>query len=253
LTLQLHHFLIVCPLVFLASLVDAVAGGGGLISLPAYLIAGLPVHNAIATNKLSACVGTAVATLQYTRRGFVPWKIAPFCAVCALLGSHLGAQLALMLSDSWFQLVMLVILPLTAIYVLRGKGMVEEREAYSTGKTILLGMAIALAIGAYDGFYGPGTGTFLIILLTALAHMNLNAANGLTKVINLSSNVAALVVFFQNGKVLWLLGGVAALFSICGSMVGSRCFVKGGAKIVKPVMITVLGVFFVKVIVERLS
>jgi hypothetical protein len=252
-TVGIQTFLIVCPLVFVASLVDAVAGGGGLISLPAYMIAGLPVHNAIATNKMSACMGTAMATVQYARKGYIAWKLAPGCVLFALLGSNLGARLALLLPDGYFKLVMLVLLPLTALYVLRGKGFTQEKEPYSTGKTVVLGMIIALVIGTYDGFYGPGTGTFLILFLTALGHMGLTSANGLTKVINLSSNVAALTVFLLNGKVLLLLGGTAALFSIAGGYVGSHFFVKGGEKLVKPVMIAVLAVFFVKVVVELVS
>ena len=249
-TLGIHHFLIVCPLVFLAGLVDAVAGGGGLISLPAYMITGLPVHYAIATNKMSACMGTAVATLQYARKGFIPWKISLCCVAFALAGSNLGARLALMLDDYIFKIVMLVILPLTALYVLRGKGLVSEKEPYSSLKTGLLGVAIALVIGVYDGFYGPGTGTFLLIFLTAIAHMKLSDANGLTKVINLSSNVAALTVFLINGKVLLPLGLTAAAFSIAGNYMGARFFVKGGSKIVKPLMLVVLVVFFVKVLTE---
>ncbi len=248
--LGIHHFLIVCPLVFLAGLVDAVAGGGGLISLPAYMITGLPVHYAIATNKMSACMGTAVATLQYARKGYVPWKISLSCVVFALAGSELGARLALLLDDFVFKIVMLVILPLTALYVLRGKGLVSEKEPYSNRKTSLLGMGISLVIGVYDGFYGPGTGTFLLIFLTAIAHMNLNSANGLTKVINLSSNVAALTVFLISGKVLLLLGLTAAVFGVAGNLIGARFFVKGGVKIVKPLMIAVLAVFFVKVLTE---
>ena len=93
-----YTYLLVCPLTFLAGLVDAVAGGGGLISLPAYLIAGLPVHNAIATNKMSSSMGTTIATVRYGMSGFIPWKIALFCAVFAMVGSNIGANLALLLS-----------------------------------------------------------------------------------------------------------------------------------------------------------
>lgn len=245
-----YVYLLVCPLVFLAGVVDAVAGGGGLISLPAYLIAGLPAHNAIATNKMSSSMGTTIATVRYGMAGFIPWKVASFCVVTAMIGSQLGARLALMLSDRAFTVVMLVILPVTAWYVLRGKALETEKEPFDAKKTILLSMVIALAVGVYDGFYGPGTGTFLLLLLTALGHMPLQMANGTTKAINLTSNITALVVFLLNGKVLLPLGIVAGVFNIAGNYLGARLFEKGGAKAVKPVMIVVLVIFFIRVITD---
>ncbi len=247
-TPTLYSYLLICPLTFVAGVVDAVAGGGGLISLPAFLIAGLPVHNAIATNKMSSSMGTTIATLRYGLSGFIPWKLAPFCAVCAMLGSNWGANLALLLSDRVFKIVMLVILPLTAWYVLRGQVLDTEKEPFSQRKTTLIAMVIALAVGVYDGFYGPGTGTFLLLGLTALGHMPLQQANGTTKVINLTSNITALAVFLLNGKVLLPLGIAAGLFNIAGNYLGARMFEKGGAKAVKPVMVTVLVIFFIRVL-----
>ena len=244
------QFLIVCPLVFLAGFVDAVAGGGGLISLPAYLIAGFPVHFAIGTNKLSSAMGTALTTVRYTKSGFIPWKQAIFCVVFALLGSACGANLALLIGDRILKIIMLVILPLTGAYVMRGKALSAQFEPYSKLKTTLLGCAIAFFIGAYDGFYGPGTGTFLILLLTALAHMPVTEANGVSKAINLATNISALVVFIINGKVIFAVGLVAGLFSIAGNWLGSSFFKKGGGIAVKPIMITVLVIFFIKVLYE---
>lgn len=248
--LTIVPFLIVCPLVFLAGLVDAMAGGGGLISLPAYLIAGLPVHFAIGTNKLSSGMGTTLATIRFARNGYINWKRGAFCAVCALVGSTTGARLALLIADGVFKIIMLVILPLTALYILRGRALDASRPPFGPWKTTGIAMGAALIIGVYDGFYGPGTGTFLILLLTGLAHMELHAANGIAKVINLTTNLAALAVFLLNGKVLLPLGLAAGCFSILGNYLGTRFFDKGGAKAVKPIMILVLILFFVKILSE---
>lgn len=248
--ITLIQFLIVCPLVFLAGFVDAVAGGGGLISLPAYLIAGFPVHFAIGTNKISSAMGTTLTTIRYTKSGFIPWKQAIFCVLFAFAGSACGANLALLINDGVFKIIMLVILPLTALYVMRGKALSGDKEPYSAVKTTVLACAVAFFIGAYDGFYGPGTGTFLILLLTAVAHMPVNEANGVSKAINLATNLSALVVFLINGKVVFAIGLVAGLFSIAGNWLGSSLFKKGGSKAVKPIMITVLVIFFVKVLYE---
>ena len=149
-------FLIVCPLTFLGGFVDAVAGGGGLISLPAYMIAGLPVHNAIATNKLSSGMGTTVATYRLARLGYIPWRKAALCIVMAIIGSSTGAKLALMVDAELFKKLMLVIIPATAIYVMRNNNMDEPKEPLGDRQTVIRASLVALLIGVYDGFYGPG-------------------------------------------------------------------------------------------------
>lgn len=249
------QFLIVCPLVFLAGFVDAVAGGGGLISIPAYMISGIPVHLTLGTNKLSAGMGTALATYRYAKNGFIHWKLALLCAIFALVGSTTGAKLALLLNDHVFRILMLFIIPLTALYVFRGRTLdnLKEKKPYSKGITYALSFAIALVIGIYDGFYGPGTGTFLILLLMGVVHMKLNEANGITKVINLTTDLSALIVFLFNGKVLLLLGVVAGCFSIAGNYIGTKFFVQKGAKAVRPLILVVMVIFFIKILSELLA
>lgn len=250
--LSFYHFLITCPLVFLAGFVDAIAGGGGLISLPSYMIAGLPVHTAIGTNKLSSSMGTTVATVKYGLSGFINWKIAPFCAAFALCGSFCGAQISLLISDRLFKILMLFILPFVAFYVIKGKSLVSEKESFSYKKTLLIAVGLAFGIGLYDGFYGPGTGTFLLLLLTALAHMSLTDANGITKIINLTTNFTSLAVFLSNGTVLIMLGIVTGIFNMAGNYIGARFFSKGSSKITRPIMLFVMTLFMVKIIVELL-
>ena len=246
-------YLLLCPLVGIAGFVDAIAGGGGLISLPAYLIAGIPVHNALGTNKLSSTMGTTVATVRYARSGFIPWQQALLCVLFALAGSSLGAKLALTIPTRTFSILMLVILPLTACYLLRSQGLTQEREPYPFRKTLLISLPIALVLGVYDGFYGPGTGTFLLLLLTGVAHLPLNQAAGLTKAINLATNVAALTVFLRSGVSDLSLGLVAGCFGIAGNYLGSRLFVNKGAKWTKPLIVTVLVIFFCKVCYELVT
>ena len=251
-TPTLLQYLIICPLVGLAGFVDAIAGGGGLISLPAYLIAGLPTQAALATNKMSACMGATIAAGKYAKSGFIPWKTAIPCILFAMLGSNLGARIVLLIDDYYFKRLMLVILPLTALYIYRSKVMAQERPALPFWQTAIIGSAVSFAIGVYDGFYGPGTGVFLILLLTSLAHYGLKEANGLCKAINWTTNVSSLAVFLLNGRVLLPLGLTAGLFSIAGSYLGARTFEKKGAQSVKPLMLVVVAIFFVKVLLEIL-
>ncbi|MDO5547563.1 MAG: sulfite exporter TauE/SafE family protein [Eubacteriales bacterium] len=236
-------FFIVCPLVFLAGLVDAVAGGGGLISIPAYLFAGLPVHTVIGTNKLSSAMGTTLATYRYGKSGFIHWRIAAPCAVFAVFGSSLGANLSLSVDATSIKYIMLILLPFLAVYVLRNKSLEHPKAPFSYRRTLVLCLLIALTAGVYDGFYGPGTGTFLMLLLTGLAHVSLNESAGTTKVINLTTNITSLVVFLHGGVVLLPLGLAAGAFNIAGSYLGTRLFTSKGAAFVKPIICIVLLLF----------
>lgn len=249
---MLTRYLIVCPLVFLAAFIDSVAGGGALISLPAYMMGGLPVHMAIGTNKVSSFMGTSMAIWRFAKKGFIPWKPAGCCAVFAMAGSSVGANLALLISPDIFKVIMLVILPLVALYVMRPHVFEESPIPCSPRRTLAVGVASAFFIGMYDGFYGPGTGTFLILVLTGLARLKLTEANGVTKVINLSTGIAALAVYLTNGKVDLALGLAAGCFSIGGSYLGTRFFERGGSKSVRLVIPVVLALFFIKIITELL-
>ncbi len=247
--LKISMFLIVCPLVFLASFIDAIAGGGGLISLPAYLLAGVPVHYAIATNKLSSATGTVFSTLRLVKNKYADVKLAIPAVAAALIGSAIGANLSLHTSERILQIVLVILLPLVAVYVLTKKKL-EPKNPYSLSPISMYGIVTlaSLVIGFYDGFYGPGTGTFLLLAFTGLARMDLKTASGNMKIVNLSSNVAALVTFIWAGKIMWALGLAACLFSIAGHYLGAGCVMKDGTRIVKPVMILVLGLLMIKVI-----
>ena len=240
----------VFPAVFIAGIVDAIAGGGGLITLPVYMLVGLPPHEAIATNKMSSCMGTTTATYRFAREGYINFRLALFAVVFALAGSYTGAQISLRISNESFKILMLFILPVTAWFVLRTRNFDIKREPYGFKKTCALSCLIAFVIGAYDGFYGPGTGTFLILLLTSVAHLTLKEANGLTKAINMTTNVTSLAVFLYNGTVLLPLGIMAGLCNIAGNWIGVSFFDKKGGSVVKPVMLLVLTIFLGKTILE---
>lgn len=249
-TIHLWQYLLVCPLVGIAGFIDAIAGGGGLITLPAYMLAGIPVHQAIGTNKLSSSMGTTVSTINYARKGYIRLKEAIPCVISALIGSAIGSNLSVMIDEKVLKIFMLCVLPLIAYYVLKNKDLDAAREEYSQKKMILLSLPVAFAVGMYDGFYGPGTGTFLLLLLTGFAHMKLNQAAGITKVINLTTNYTSLYVFITNATVLIPLGLTAGCFGMLGNYLGSTAFAKGGSRIARPVMLLVLGIFFVKIIWE---
>ncbi|MCD8357187.1 MAG: TSUP family transporter [Clostridia bacterium] len=247
------QFFIICPLVFLAGLVDAIAGGGGLISLPAYLLAGVPMHQAIATNKLSSATGTVVSTVRYCRNTKVDWSIAIPAIILSLAGSFAGANLTMLAPENILKIVLLVVLPVTAVLVFRKNALVEKQSgSISHTRMLAITWAAALVIGCYDGFYGPGTGTFLILIMVGLAKMSMMQAAANTKLINLASNVSALVTFLMGGQVVLTLGLAAAVFSIAGHYTGSALVMKNGMKVVKPIILIVLVLLFIKVLTELL-
>ena len=252
-TINYWQLLIICPLVFAASLLDAVAGGGGLVSLPAYLIAGLPPHNAIATNKLSSSIGTCASTARFIRNKCVDWPTAIPSAILAVLGSVAGAQLILAIDDNVIRYIMLVLVPVLAFVVLKKRDLAAEPlEPVSRKRQFLVVCVAALIVGMYDGFYGPGTGTFLLLAYTQLAKMPLRLAAGNVKIANLSSNVGSLAVFLLHGQAIIPLGLISAVFAVAGHYIGAGVLLKNGAKVVKPFVLAVLVLLFVRLIYDLL-
>ena len=250
--LNVSMVLIVVAGVFLAGFMDGIAGGGGIISVPAYLLAGLPAHLALGTNKLSSCVGTAVSAGRFIRGGYVDWKLALPSMVLALAGAALGTRLQLMVDERVLKILLLAVLPLVALVVLRQRSLPEERGDIAPGRQRAIVFSAALVIGAYDGFYGPGTGTFLVLILCTLGKLDVRTAAGNVKVMNLSSNIGALATSLLNGKVFLALGLIAGAASIAGHWLGSGLAIKDGSKIVKPAILVVLTLLTVKVIADLL-
>lgn len=246
--LTMETFLIVCPLLFLAGLVDAIGGGGGLISLPAYLLAGVPVHNAIATNKLSSTCGTTLATLRFIRQGLVNWKLALPTIVLAVLGSSLGANLSMATEEGVMEKILFVVLPIVAFLVLNPKIFHDNgnQEITLSRGTWITAVVSSFVVGMYDGFYGPGTGTFLIIAFTAFAKLSITSANAQAKVINLTTNITSLTIFLLNGQVIFLLGLAAAVCNMAGNYVGAGLAMTKGSRITRPVIFLVLCLLFLK-------
>lgn len=239
--------------VFFASFVDAIGGGGGIISVPVYLLAGLPAHYALGTNKLSACLGTAASTFRYIKNGFICLKMAVHSVLLALLGSHLGTRLQLTVDESYLKYMLLAVLPVVAIILFRRKKLPEEGGNISTALQWSIVLGASFTVGTYDGFYGPGTGTFLLLIFCNLAKMDIRTASGNVKIVNLASNTGALLTSLFACKVLVPIGLIAAVFSLAGHYIGAGLTIKNGSKIVRPVILTVLALLAVKIILELLG
>lgn len=245
----LQMLLTVCPLIFLAALVDAIAGGGGLISLPAYLLAGLPPQMASGSNKFSSSFGTLLATIRYGRAGRILYKPALCATLGAFPGSYAGAWLQRQMRPESVRLFMLIAIPVVAVLLLFKRDFPSISRPI-TRKTLVLCFVIGLACGTYDGFFGPGTGTILIMLFTWVCGMDMVSASGCAKLVNLSSNTAALISFLVGGCVLLPLALPATLCSLLGGYIGANLALKKGAKFIRYIMLAVLALLIGKLALE---
>jgi hypothetical protein len=243
-------FGIILPLIFLAAFIDAIAGGGGLISLPAYLVAGFPPHIALANNKMSSCFGTLYSTIRYYKAGMIDVRVAVSSALVALLGSYIGTRIVLLVDPFFLYYLLAILLPLITIFVLINKNIGKTNNSHELPlKTkIFYAMIAGFVVGLYDGFFGPGAGAFLILIFTICMRYDFIVANGNTKVVNLASNIAALTAFISHGQVLFLIGIPAALIGILGNHLGSRYVIKKGNKLIRPIFIFVFILLFIKII-----
>lgn len=249
-TVSLKQVLIACPLCFLAGFVDSIGGGGGIISLPAFMLAGLPAHLAIGTNKVQSFLNTSMSTYRmWKNKKVVPLLALPTVAA-AFAGSWIGAKLNLIVSERVLSYAMIVILPVVAVVVLSRKafGGDEDTAPVFNLKTAVTLSAIAFTVGMYDGFYGPGTGTFLIIGFVVLGKLGVGYANGHAKVVNLTTSTASMIVYLLNGQAMIPLGLMAGLAAMAGSYIGSGLVLKNGARIVRPIIILVLILLVIKIV-----
>ncbi|OQA13264.1 MAG: hypothetical protein BWY62_01396 [Firmicutes bacterium ADurb.Bin356] len=244
----LSKLIIVCPMLFLAGFADSIAGGGGVISLPAFVFAGLPLHMAYGTNKFSMSLGTSVSAYKYYKAGHLRLGAALFAVGGALIGAGIGASLALLVSEKYLSYILMVLLPVAAVFIMANRrfGESETTREISKRKEYALSSLVGLFVGAYDGFFGPGAGMFYTLLFASLLGYSLLSASANARVVNLASNVGALFAFVSGGKVLYAIGIPAAACTILGNYLGARLAIKNGARFIRPVMVAVIVLLILK-------
>ena len=240
---------LLCVAAACAGWIDAVTGGGGLVQLPSLLIAmpDQPPATALGTNKLSSVIGTSAAALTYARRTRVDLRTALPMAIAAFVGAAGGALLASHLPAQAFRPVILVLLVAVWIYTLLRPAMGLEENRRFTGRRhgVIAGVA-GLGIGFYDGLIGPGTGSFLLIVLVAGLGLSFLAASATAKIVNLGTNIAALIVFGLTGSVLWLLGLLMGACNLAGAIIGARTAIARGSGFVRAVFLVVVALLILR-------
>lgn len=220
-----------------AGFIDSIAGGGGLLTVPALLWAGLPAPTALGTNKLQSSFGTALAAKRYHRAGLFALRPNLGAVAMVLAGAALGAMAVQRLNPSVLKLVVPLLLIGAALYTLLSPKMHDHDGEDRLGQRGYLPMAGL--IGGYDGFFGPGTGQFFALSLVSLRGMGLIRATGLTKLFNLTSNLTSVVVFALGGQIVWTLGLTMALGAMAGAWAGSHLATRHGARMIRPLLVTV--------------
>lgn len=244
--LSLEVIAFLAAVAFVAGAIDALAGGGGLLTIPALMAVGVPPVAAIATNKLQSAVGTTGAVIAFARKGHIDFRRFALPALGAFAGSAAGAWLLQRSDPSFLGGIIPLLLIAMAVYFLFAPRMSNEDRHHRIGPLALAGL-IAL-IGAYDGFFGPGTGSFMATALVALAGLGVVRATAQTKYFNLASNLAALTVMIAGGHVLWVAGSAMALASILGGQVGAHAAMRFGGYAVRPVLVLICLALTVKLL-----
>lgn len=234
--IALQTFLLLFVTAFVAGFVDSIAGGGGLITIPAMLIAGIPPLETLGTNKLQGQFGALSATIAYARRGHVQLRRQLPMAVMAALGGAIGAVIAAIIPGDVLRIVMPVLLVAIALYFAL-KPNLSDLDSHQRMTPVVFGVTLVPLIGLYDGVFGPGTGSFFMLAFVALAGFGMLKATAHTKLLNLGSNIGAFVVFIFSGAILWKLGLIMGLGQFLGAQAGSRLAMRNGARIIKPLLI----------------
>lgn len=227
-----------CIMGFVAAFVDAIAGGSGLITIPAYMIAGLNPHVLLGTNKFASVAGTAMSTFTFAKSKRINWNLMLRLLPLSFIGAAIGVYSVLRLDSSILEPLILVILIGVGIYsvVKKDIGLQDHYDGFNTS-TLIQGGIFALILGFYDGFFGPGTGSFIIFSLIKIFGFSFVNASSNSKVLNLGSNFMSLVLFAINGKIDYLIGFPVAISMMLGAMVGSRTAIERGNRFVKPIFI----------------
>ena len=244
--IELWQYAVVFLLIGFSGFIDAIAGGGGLISVPTYLALGMPAELILGTNKCVSSTGTTFAVFRYVKNRTILWKTVTYAIIAALLGSAIGASLSTYLSRSLIFTLLLAVIPI--LFYLQARHMQSQSVKPELTRQQIAFRAILAGffIGGYDGIFGPGTGTFLLLAFMVFLHMGTREASANARIVNYASNVSAFIYFLIQGRIFWPVAMVAIVASICGNWLGSGLVIRDADRVVVPVFRFVLLLLMLK-------
>jgi len=247
--LSLDIILALSAIAILAGFIDAIAGGGGLITVPALLWVGVPPLNTLATNKLQGCFGSGIASYRFWRKGHINLRELFWPIALTFIGAALGTSTVQHIHNDWLNQAIPFLLVGVAMYFALSPS-VKDLDSHQRISIGAFGLTGGFIIGYYDGFFGPGTGSFFFAAIVFLLGWGAKRAAGATKLLNFTSNIASLIFFAAGGQVLWALGLSMSTGQIIGSWLGSHLAITHGAKLIKPLVVIISIIISIKLIMK---
>lgn len=240
---------------FFCGIIDAVCGGGGLLSMPMFMAIGFPAHVVTGTNQCSILLGSATSLARYAKAKRIHWPTAWLAGPLAVLGAFAGARLNLVMPERVLEIIMLVLLPVVTTVILMKPSFGAENRVHELTKRqyILASLFIGVVIGAYQGFYGAGSGTFFMLGFALLCKLDLTTASGNTKFVAFCANLASSATYALSGAVIWPAAMLATATNVAGSYIGAGLAMKKGAKIIRPMFLLVLAVLFARLVMTMIG
>ncbi|QSX32346.1 TSUP family transporter [Shewanella avicenniae] len=248
LTLQL--VILLFSVAFVAGFIDSIAGGGGLITIPALMWIGLPPAAALATNKLQACGGSFFASVYFVRKGMVQLREMKLAIACALAGSAVGTIAVQLVDGSVLKTMLPFLILAIGCYFLFSKK-ISDQDSARVLTPVPFAFTIGLGVGVYDGFFGPGTGSFFALGFVTMAGYGIAKATAHAKVMNFATNISSLLFFTLGGKVVWSMGLIMLAGQGLGATLGSRLVLSKGTKLIRPLVVTMSLLMSVKLLAEH--
>jgi Predicted permeases len=234
-----NNLIFLCVTCFFAAFVDSISGGGGIISLPAFLLIGIPPHLALGTNKFTSCCSTFSSSIKFAQSKKVDFNILKYLIPFSFIGAILGVTVVLSIKSSYLNVIVLILLLFVGLYSLFSKNVgIEDKFQGISRKNMSLGIVLALFLGFYDGFLGAGVGAFLIFGLVNIYKFDFVRAGGNCKVMNFVGNIASVIIFSIRGEINYKIGIPVAVCMMIGASIGTKVALRKGSKLIKPIFVT---------------
>lgn len=246
---EIWQIILLVGVAFIGGFIDAIAGGGGLICLPALMAVGVPPHAALATNKLQGCFGTLSATVNFTRKGFINFKEIFIGIIFTLIGACVGTISVLFIDPKFLNYIIPILLIFVVVYTIFSPNLGETQKEAKMSKNAFF-IIFGLLIGFYDGFLGPGTGSFWTFAFLGVLGLSMKQAVANTKILNFTSNIVALVVFIFGGHILWLIGLLMGVGQMIGGYMGSNMVIKKDVKFIKTLFLIMVCATILKILYD---
>ena len=247
--LSLDIILVLSAIAVLAGFIDAITGGGGLITVPALLWAGVPALNALATNKLQGCFGSGTASYRFWRKGHINLSELLWPVALTFIGAALGTWTVQHIHNDWLNQIIPILLIGVALYFALSPSL-KDPDGHQRISIGAFGLTGGLLVGFYDGFFGPGTGSFFFAAIVLLLGWGAKRATGATKLLNFTSNITSLVFFATGGQVLWVLGLAMGVGQIVGAWLGAHLAINHGANLIRPLVVVISIALSIKLLID---